>query len=102
MDLSPIDKLPEFKSNVPENARRQLNEGDKWLADTISVLSQEIRWIADKAIIAYNLSVDQEKWKRELQRKYESPLRLFLWILALLVSAYVGAVVNSYIQKGPQ
>lgn len=57
MDLKEIEKMPEFECDIDPVTLSKLDEGDRLLAESFSLLRQETRWVGEKTITAYNLAV---------------------------------------------
>ena len=88
-------QMQEFESKVPENARNKLNDGERFLADTISIIDQREAWIADKLIVAYNLSIKHENFLL----KYGNPLSVIILLLGLATTGFLGALIQHWIGK---
>ena len=92
MSIEPIENVPEFVSNVPEPARRKINEDIRWMADTLSISQQEHRWFMENYIRTHNEvvqnSVTIKKWKTYV----ESPVLYVAGLVAAGLSAAAGAL----------
>lgn len=92
-DLEHIKEAPVFSPQLPENATFA-SKGDRWIAQQLSVVRQHQEWHARILIVTHNRSADSAQWIREWRRKYESPIRLILFVLGILLTAFLGGLVE--------
>lgn len=81
MELTKIDHVPEFKTDVSELVRSKMTEENALLADTLSIIRQQGEWSCRISMEAYNLGVENAIWKQ----------RLLMGIVGVVFSAGVGA-----------
>lgn len=80
MELREIDEPPKHEPDVAPHLLANLTPSDKYVIETLSVLKQDIAWVQDIALKAYNMAVRHENNERRAWK--------------FLVSAIAGAVVT--------
>lgn len=78
MDLEETKGMPEFEHDIDSYTYSNIPEQYRALAETISKLRQEVRWLAEKTVIAHNLAVQTS-------------------VLAKRVAVGAGGVVGTYL-----
>jgi hypothetical protein len=66
MDLEEIKEMPEFAHNIDPYTYSKIPPEFKELAETISQLRQEVRWVGVHTVIAHNLSVQTARMFRNI------------------------------------
>lgn len=57
MEIKEIDHMPEFECDIDPVTFSKLSSSDQLLAEAFSKLRQEVRWLAEKTVVAHNLAV---------------------------------------------
>lgn len=60
MNIKEIDDMPTFVHDIDPSTWSRIPVEQQPLAETISLLRQEVRWVARVTIVAHNLAVQTE------------------------------------------
>jgi hypothetical protein len=86
LDLEEIRDMPEFEHDIDPHTMSKLSESDRFMAVTLSKLRQEVRWTGERALLAYNLGVQNAKYIDSVK----APSKFLLWIGALVVAGWAS------------
>ncbi len=91
MDQEEIDSIPEFKADIDEALLSKLAEGDplRSILQNTNVTRQYVRWAAETARRAFNLSIQNERRLNKAQT----------WISIVVGAALLAGVVKILFTK---
>lgn len=95
MSLEQIKEMPDFDHDVDPMLLAKLNDAERYMVTNMSKVRQEVKWIAEKTIVAHNLAVEHEAF----MKKYASPIGLFFALVGMGVVAFVTVLVQNVFGK---
>lgn len=79
-------EAPDHKPKLPPTATFA-SDKDRWLAETLSVVQQDMEWLIRHTVIAHNIAQDNNKFIAGLR----SPVKILGAILVAAAIAYASA-----------